>query len=280
MESREIVLKNPLFTDLKKIGIKPEEDIYTWSQGLGLHNFNLQVSLKKNIISSKMRTNILKDLWTNFYEMGLEKPNMVLGVTADPDLDAINRTLTDIMNDKDHLAILGMGDYIEEADLNWVKAFAIYDWSAWTYMEKWLGAKWALHIYMGLWESFSLHALDGVKSTVGITDDANVTMKQLGDLSKAYWESIGCPYKVTQETEDIHEAELEDCPYWQNMKELFGEAKARSMTLKTEAHVSVNYYDAILKAMGIFDKFSFTMDRFLCCGDDCCRVRFQRRKPL
>ena len=64
------------------------------------------------------------------------------------------------------------------------------------------------------------------------------------------------------------------------MKELFGEDKARSMTLKTEAHVSVNYYDAVLKAMGVFDKFSFTMDRFLCCGDGCCRVRFEQRKPL
>jgi len=50
------------------------------------------------------------------------------------------------------------------------------------------------------------------------------------------------------------------------------------MTLKTEAVVSVNYYDAILKALGVFDRFSFTMNKFQCCGDDTCRVRFERRK--
>lgn len=278
MESREIVLKNPLFTDLKKVGHKPEEDIYVWSMGLGLHNNHLQNRLRKEVISSQMRENIYKDLWKNFYAMGLEKVNSALGVTANPDLDAINKTLDAIMTDKNHPAISGVGDYVEEAILNWVRAFAAYDWSVWTYMEKWLGAKQALNIYMWMWEEFSLGELDHWKSVVGITDESSVTMKQLGELSRVYWESIGCPYKVTQDTEDTHEAELEDCPYWQNMKDLFGEAKARSMTLKTEAHVSVNYYDAILKAMGIFDRFSFTMDRFLCCGDDCCRVRFQRRK--
>lgn len=278
METKEQVLSNPLFMDLKKIGAKPEEDIYTWAQGLALHNANLLDGLKKNIISSKMRQNILKDLWTNFYQMGLEKPNRVLGVAADPDVEAINKTLADILHDKDHPAILGAGEYVEEAILNWVRAFAAFDWGAWTFMEKWLGAKNALQIYMGLWESFSLAALDHWKSVVGIEDEANVTMKQLGQLSKLYWESIGCPYKVTQDSEDVHEAELEDCPYWQNMKQLFGEDKARWMTLKTEAVVSVNYYDAILKALGVFDKFAFTMDRFLCCGDDCCRVRFERRE--
>jgi len=62
------------------------------------------------------------------------------------------------------------------------------------------------------------------------------------------------------------------------MKAELDEEKARSMTLKTEAVVSVNYYDAILKALGVFDKFSFTMDKFICCGDNRCRVRFERRK--
>ena len=49
------------------------------------------------------------------------------------------------------------------------------------------------------------------------------------------------------------------------------------MTLKTEAHTSVNYYDAILKALGVFDRYSFTMDKFACCGDDYCRERFEKR---
>ena len=280
MQAKDIILKNPLFADLEKVGHKPEEDIYVWSMGLGLHNRHLQEALNKTVISSQVRHNIYRDMWKHVHGMDLAQINAVLGVTANPDIDAINATLDALMADAKHPAIFGAGDYVDEAILNWARAFAAYDWSAWTYMENWLGAKQALSIYMGMWEDFDLGELEHHKKTVGITDDKNVTMKQLGELSRVYWESIGCPYKVTQDTDVIHEAELEDCPYWQNMKALFGEDKARSMTLKTEAHVSVNYYDALLKAMGVFDKYSFTMDRFLCCGDGCCRVRFELRKPL
>ena len=280
METKQQVLANPLFVDLEKIGAKPEEQLYTWSQGLGFHNANLLESLNKHVERAETRGRILKDLWRSFHSLGLEKVNKVLGVTADPDVEAINRTLTAMMSDRDHPAILGAGDYLEEALLNWVRAFAVYDWSVWTYLERWLGAKEAMKIYMGLWETFALAALDHWKAAAGIEEGKEITMEQLAKLSRLYWESIGCPYKVTKDTADVHEAEIEDCPYWQNMKALFGEERARSMTLKTEAVVSVNYYDAVLKALGIFDKFSFTMDKFKCCGDDCCRVRFERRKQV
>jgi hypothetical protein len=103
-------------------------------------------------------------------------------------------------------------------------------------------------------------------------------MDKLGELSKVYWEAIACPYKVTKHDPNVHEAEILACPYWDNMKEILGEDIARSMTLKCEAAVSVNYYQAILKGLGVFDRYTFTMDKFLCCGDDACRVRFERRK--
>jgi hypothetical protein len=278
MTAREEVLKNPVFPALQKVGHRPEDDIYVWSQGLGFHNQNLLNGLKSNVADLPLRQAILKDLWGFFYSTGLKKVNEVLGVEAKPNVDRINKILTDIMNDKEHPAILGMGDSIEEALVNWVKAFAIYDFAAYTYLEKHLGAKDALKIYMGLWESFSLSALDHWKEALGIKDVSDIDMDMIGKLSRAYWESIGGPYRVTKHTKDVHEAEVEICPYWENMKAILGEGKARSMTLKTEAVVSVNYYDAVLKALGVFDKFSFTMDKFACCGDDCCRVRFERRK--
>jgi len=171
-----------------------------------------------------------------------------------------------------------MGEYIEEAFLNWLRAFTIYDFSAYVYLEKNLGSKDGLKIYMGLWEKFALSALDHWKETLGVKGPSDINMDMLGKLSKAYWESIGIPYHVTKHNQDVHEAELGVCAYFVNMKAILGEEKARSMTLKTEAVTSVNYYDAILKALGVFDKFSFTMDRFQCCGDNTCRVRFERRK--
>jgi len=276
-ETRPQVLGNPLFVDLKKIGAKPEEQLYVWSQGLAFHHANVLAALEVHVPEKATREKIQRDVWVHFESIGLDRVNKALGVTAKPDLPAIDRTFAAMLADKDHPAILGAGEYLEEALLNWVRAFAVYDWSIWTFMERWLGSKLAMTIYMGLWETFSLAELDHWKSVVGIKEGATPTMKQLGALSRKYWESIGCPYKVTKDTQDVHEAEIEDCPYWQNMRALFGEEKARSMTLKTEAVVSVNYYDAVLRAMGIFDRVAFTMDKFKCCGDDGCRIRFQRR---
>jgi hypothetical protein len=278
MESREQVLKNEVFAGLKEVGHRPENDIYVWSQGMAFHNQNLIDGLKENVNDSKLREKVLYDLWSYFFTVGLEKVNKVLGIVEKPNVAKINKILTDILNDRNHPAILGMGEYIEEAFLNWLRAFTIYDFSAYVYLEKNLGSKNGLKIYMGLWEKFALSALDPWKKTFGIKGPSDINMDMLGKLSKAYWESIGIPYHVTKHNKDVHEAELGVCAYFANMKAILGEEKARSMTLKTEAATSVNYYDAILKALGVFDKFSFTMDKFQCCGDNTCRVRFERRK--
>ncbi len=278
METREAILKNPLFPALKKVNHKPEQDILVWSMGLGFHNHNLVAALDENLKDAATRAAVQRDVWSFFHSVGLERPNRVLGVTATPDLAHLNKVMADVMNNDQHPAILGMGDSVEEAILNWVKAFAIYDFAAYTYLEKHLGAKEGLRLYMSLWEIFSLAELDHYKKTLGIDEKTDITMDVLGKLSQLYWESIACPYRVTKHTSAVHEAEIEVCPYWVNMKDILGEAKCRSMTLKAETATSVNYYDAVLKALGVFDKYSFTMDKFACCGDDVCRVRFERRQ--
>ncbi len=278
MTSREEILKNPAVTATREVGHRLEDDIFVWSQGLAFHNLNLLNGLKDNVEDSQVREAILRDIWRFFYSVGLDRVNKVLGVDKDPDVDRINQTLADMLSDQKHPAILGAGDYIEEAFVNWVRAFAIYDFAAYTYLERHLGAKAAIKVYMGLWETFALAEVEHRKAQFGIRGPSDVTMGVLGKLSKVYWESIGTPYRVVRDTEDVHEAEVLICPYWENMKALLGEGKARSMTLKTEAITSCNYYDAVLKALGVFDKYTFTMDKFACCGDDCCRVRFERRK--
>jgi hypothetical protein len=280
MVSRETILQNPVFPALKEVGHKPEEDIYVWSQGMAFHNQNLLDGLKANVADQAVRDKVLYDLWSYFYTVGLDKVNTVLGVKKDPDVKKINELLAQVLKDRNHPAIIGMGDFIEEAFLNWLKAFTLYDFSAYTFLERHLGAKDGLKVYMGLWEQFALSGLDHWKETLGIKDPSKIDMDAIGRLSKAYWESIGIPYHVTKHDTDIHEAELGVCAYYANMEAMLGREKARSMTLKTEAATSVNYYDAILKALGVFNKFSFTMDRFQCCGDHSCRVRFERRRSL
>ena len=279
MPSKETVLSNWLFANLKEIGHTAEEDIYTWAQGSGFHNHNLLNGLAETVEDEAKRKTILTEMWQYFHSVGLNRANEVLGITAQPDIDKINATWAAVMSDRDHPAILGLGDDVEEAIYNWVRVFSIFDFAAYTFLEKHLGAKAALVIYTEyMWENFALGALDHVKEAVGIKNPEDVDMDKLGQLSRLYWEAIDCPYHVTQHSQDVHEAELGDCPYWWNMRDILGEEKCRSMSLKTLAATSVNYYDAILKALGVFDKYSFTMDKFQCCGDDVCRVRFERRR--
>ena len=265
-----------LFNSLSQTGHKAEEDVLTWSQGLAFHYANFLDALSE--VDKGMGEKILKNLWTSVAEKAPEAIRETVGLTEPIDAKKIGETLSEILKDSNHPAIKGSGKDVDESILNWVRLFALVDFNIYTKSEEHLGTKDGYPLYMGLWEKFALAELDHVKKAVGISGPDDVNMDKLGKLSKVYWEAIACPYRVTKHDSNVHEAELLACPYWDNMKEILGEDIARSMTLKCEAAVSVNYYQAILKALGVFDRYSFTMDKFLCCGDDVCRVRFEKRK--
>jgi len=264
-----------LFGSLAEIGHNVEEDINTWSQGLAFHYSNLLDGLSE--VEKDKKERILKDIWSNVAEKAPDAIKEKIGIKEPLDIDKIGETLSQVMTDSNHPAIKGSGKDINESILNWVRFFAVLDFNIYSRLEHHLGTKDGYPIYMGLWEKFALSELDEVKKAVGISGPDDVDMDKIGELSKIYWEAIACPYKVTKHDANTHEAELLACPYWDNMREILGEDVARSMTLKCEAAVSVNYYEAILKALGVFDRYSFTMDKFLCCGDDVCRVRFEKR---
>lgn len=276
METRQEILNNELFAALKKVGHTAEGDLSTWSQGLAFHYQNLLNSLADKATAAEAKA-ILIDIWTFVRDRGDARAVDTLGLAKDLDLDRLNALTLLVMGDAAHPVIKAMGDSSEEAILNWVRAFALVDFSMYTFLEKHLGSKRCMDIYMGLWESFALANVDHVKAALGIGGPESIDMDTLGEVSRAYWEAIASPYHVTKHSDAVHEAEILACPYFVNMTDMLGTETARSMTLKCEAVVSVNYYDAILKALGVFDKYSFTMDKFICCGDDRCRVRFERR---
>jgi hypothetical protein len=277
MESRREILDNKLFEALESVGHKAEDDVFVWSQGLAFHYQNLVNSLADKATAAEQEA-VLNDIWSFVKGKADGRVIKTLGLDADQDLGRLRTLTMAIMEDAGHPAIKGMGDSIEEAILNWVRAFALIDFAMYTFLERHLGSKRCMDIYMGLWESFALSNVDHVKAALGIEGPDDVDMDKLGEVSRTYWEAIATPYRVTKHTDTVHEAEIPICPYFVNMTDMLGTEQARSMTLKCEAVVSVNYYDAILKALGVFDKYSFTMDKFICCGDDVCRVRFEKRK--
>jgi hypothetical protein len=276
METRQEILDNRLFTALEMVGHKPEDDLLVWSQGMAFHYQNLVASLAEKTSAVEQQA-ILTDVWRFVRDNADARVRETLALDRDLDLERLNALTLAIMGDSSHLAIRGMGDSPEEAILNWVRAFTLLDFSMYTFLERHIGSKRCMEIYMGLWESFALANVDHVKAAVGIEGPEDIDMDALGKVSRTYWEAIASPYRVTRHGDDVHEGEILICPYFVNMVDMLGTEKARSMTLKCEAVVSVNYYDAVLKALGVFDKYSFTMDKFMCCGDDVCRVRFERR---
>ena len=265
-----------LFGCLAETGRKVEEDVFIWSQGLAFHYSNLLEGLAG--VEKEKKDKILKDIWPRVAEKAPDAIKEKLGLTGAIDVDKIGETLSQIMTDADHPAIKGSGKDVNESILNWVKLFALVDFNIYMRLEHHLGTKDGYPLYMGLWEKFALSELEEVKKAVGISGPGDVDMDKLGELSQLYWETIACPYRVTVHDTGVHEGEILACPYWDNMQEILGEDTARSMTLKCEAAVSTNYYEAILKALGVFDRYAFTMDSFICCGDSVCRVRFEKRK--
>ena len=276
METRQEILDNRLFEALAMVGHEAKDDIFVWSQGMAFHYQNLLDSLAQKATPVEAEA-ILTDVWTYVRDHGDARVAATLGLDKDLDLGRIAALLAAILTDREHAAIDAMGDTPEEAILNWVRAFTLMDFSMYTFLERHIGSKRCMDIYMGLWESFALANVDHVKAALGIEGPEDIDMDALGKVSQTYWEAIATPYRVTKHSDTVHEGEILICPYFVNMVDMLGTETARSMTLKCEAVVSVNYYDAILKALGVFDKYSFTMDKFMCCGDDVCRVRFEKR---
>jgi hypothetical protein len=276
METRHEVLDNRLFEALAMVGHEAADDVYVWSQGMAFHYHNLLTSLAQKTSPAEQQA-ILDDVWRFIGDNADPRVRETLGLDKDRDLERLRALTEAIMHDRDHPAILGMGDSAEEALLMWVRAFTLFDFAAYTYLERHIGSKRCMDIYMGLWETFALANVDHVKAAVGVEGPEDIDMDAIGKISQTYWEAIATPYRVIKHTDTMHEGEILICPYFVNMEDMLGTEKARSMTLKCEAVVSVNYYDAVLKALGVFDKYSFTMDKFMCCGDDVCRVRFEKR---
>jgi len=167
-----------LFGSLAEIGHKPEEDIYTWSQGLAFHYSNLLEGLAG--VEKEKKGKILEDIWTNVAEKAPEAINEKIGLINPVDVDKIGETLSQILADSDHPAIKGSGKDVNESLLNWVRLFALFDFNIYLRLENHLGTKDGFPLYMGLWETFALAELDEVKEAVGISGPDDVDMDKLG----------------------------------------------------------------------------------------------------
>lgn len=160
----------------------------------------------------------------------------------------------------------------------WNKAFVAHDHEMWQVLESLYGAREGLIVYSRVWEGFALAFLDLVKQTIGL--DEIKTSEDIARMNRAYWEAIGSEVEEIETTPDRHVAIIKTCPFWDNMIDMYGKVPAHQMHQKTIGATSANYYQAIMKALGLWEEWYATQDEYRCLGDGQCRMVYVRRSSL
>ncbi len=166
----------------------------------------------------------------------------------------------------------------EDALVFWNRAFTAHDHELWQVLEHRYGAREGVIVYSRVWEQLALVFLDFVKQALGL--DEVRTTDDLARMNRAYWEAIGCEVEDVETTPDRHVAVIKTCPFWDNMIDMYGKQAASRMHQKTIGATSANYYQAIMKAIGLWDEFYATQDEYRCLGDGQCRMVYVRRSAL
>jgi hypothetical protein len=166
----------------------------------------------------------------------------------------------------------------EEALVFWNRGFTGHDHQMWRVWEDFYGARDGVIMYSRVWEGFALGFLDVIKATIGMQEFK--TIDDLAKLNRAYWEAIGCEVEEVEQTADKLITVITTCPYFDNMVDMYGKEAASEMMKKTIGPTSANYYQTIMKALGLWDTFFVTQDQFRSLGDGVCRMVYIRRSAM
>jgi hypothetical protein len=170
------------------------------------------------------------------------------------------------------------GTTAEELLVFWNKAFVAHDHEMWQALEHLFGAREGLIVYSRVWEGFALAFLGFIKKLIGV--DEFRTTADLAKMNRAFWEAIGSEVEDVETTPDRHVAIIKTCPFWDNMIDMYGKDAAHRMHQKTIGATSANYYQALMKAIGLWDEFYATQDQYRCLGDGQCRMVYERRSAM
>jgi hypothetical protein len=166
----------------------------------------------------------------------------------------------------------------EDALVFWNRAFTGHDHQMWRVWEDLYGAREAVIMYSRVWEGFALSFLDVIKKVIDVREFSST--EDLAKLNRAYWEAIGGEVEDVELTGDRLVSIVKTCPYFDNMVDMYGKEAASEMMKKTIGPTSANYYQALMKAIGLWDTFFVTQDQFRSLGDSVCRMVYIRRSAM
>jgi len=101
-----------------------------------------------------------------------------------------------------------------------------------------------------------------------------------GAFAPGVLEAIGCEVEDVEHTPDKLVTIITTCPYFDNMVDMYGKDAASEMMKKTIGTTSANYYQALMKALGLWETFFVTQDQFRSLGDSVCRMVYLRRSAM
>ena len=240
------------FNALHEVGQKPEDAIPVWKGATIGYEAMFKNSLGRSM-SDKVKIDSLWEMVWNEAQHPMAEIAMKAMAVGDTD---------------------NMGLRPKEEVLLWLRAFVALDYKTLVVLQRELGMNTAYEYYTNIWEQIALGGLPVHQKILG---EGPIDLEYLGKLGALFWESIACPYS-SETTDDSHYGTIHGCAYWENMKAMFGEEEARSMTAKILPPCSINYYDTILKELGVEDEFRADMTKFICVGDDVCTQNFHKKK--
>jgi hypothetical protein len=263
--------RNWVLKAIERTGQPLEEALHTWALGFALEDelmWGASVEYKGEEEARRVHEEVWRripakyhDAARKIFDRKSETPPYGLSLEIDP-AEIVERM--DVPGD--------------EALVFWNRAFVGHDHQMWRVWEDFYGAREGVIMYSRVWEGFALSFLDVIKATVGIQEFK--TTDDLARLNRAYWEAIGCEVEDVEKTPDRLVTIIKTCPYFDNMVDMYGKEATSEMMKKTIGPTSANYYQALMKALGLWDTFFVTQDQFRSLGDGQCRMVYLKRSAV
>jgi hypothetical protein len=260
--------RNWVLKAIERTGQDIDDAIHTWMGGFALEDDLMWDSVREDkgeAEATRMHEIVweripesYRDAVTKVFKFGRTTPpyNLEVDVTVDEAVERLNMSR-------------------EEVLVLWNRAFTGHDHQMWRAWEDAYGAREAVIIYSRVWQGFALSFLEPIKQAIGKFDFKSTG--DLAELNRAYWEAIGCEVEDVELTPDRFVAVIKTCPYFDNMVDMYGKEAASEMMKKTIGPTSANYYQALMKELGLWDTFYVTQDQFRSLGDSVCRMVYERR---
>lgn len=263
--------RNWVLKAIERTGQPLDEAIHTWAFGYALEDNLMWDSISEHLGAVEARRSH-GEVWRRIPDKYHEAARKVFTFGAEEPPYGLSLDV-DVPTMLDRMQLSG-----EDALVFWNRAFTGHDHQMWRVWEDLYGAREAVIMYSRVWEGFALSFLDVIKSVIDIQEFR--TTDDLAKLNRAYWEAIGCEVEDVEHTPDRLVTVIKTCPYFDNMVDMYGKEAASEMMKKTIGPTSANYYQALMKAIGLWDTFFVTQDQFRSLGDSVCRVVYVRRSTM